>query len=216
MENNYSEKELLHKLIEEICIKRDYRPTYSETLSRALRKRFKRAYDAVKKGLVKKYVFTPSGKIVWIVTGKEQDYQIIPLADFCTCDDFYFRVINHEVALCYHVIAQKIAEFLVEYKEIEKPDEFYERQMMKWRKVKMKKRRLPIVEIKNIRETVETILSKNEDLAIHQLLKNLKNVGFDVLTTHHLASILSTDRTKRFVCKDRKWRLANKLVLIFI
>jgi len=95
--------------------------------------RVKNAIHALQKGRVKKYVFKPSGRVVWIVVGKEKDYQIIPGANFCTCDDFYFRVMNREVHLCYHIIAQKLAEATGTYEEFEETDDLYETLMREWR-----------------------------------------------------------------------------------
>jgi len=57
--------------------------------------RFVKAFEALKEGRVKKYVFKPSGRTVWIVVGKERDYLIMPKAEFCSCDDFYFRVLDN-------------------------------------------------------------------------------------------------------------------------
>lgn len=96
--------------------------------------RFTRAFEALKENRVKKYVFKPSGKIVWIVVGRERDYLIISEAEFCTCDDFYFRVLDREVHLCYHLIAQKLAKNLEWYEAIEEHDELYESLMNEWKK----------------------------------------------------------------------------------
>jgi predicted nucleic acid-binding Zn finger protein len=96
--------------------------------------RFTKAFEALKENRVKKYVFRPSGKIVWIVVGKERDYLIMPRAEFCTCDDFYFRVLDREVHLCYHLIAQKIANSLSWYESIEERDELYSSLMNEWKK----------------------------------------------------------------------------------
>ena len=95
--------------------------------------RFTRAFEALKENRVKKYVFRPSGKIIWIVVGKERDYLIIPQAEFCPCDDFYFRVMDRQVHLCYHLIAQKIANSLGWYETIEERDELYESLMTEWK-----------------------------------------------------------------------------------
>ena len=65
--------------------------------------RFTKAFDALKEGRVKKYTFKPSGRVVWIVVGRERDYLIMPEAEFCTCDDFYFRVLDKKVHMCYHL-----------------------------------------------------------------------------------------------------------------
>ena len=96
--------------------------------------RFTRAFEALKENRVKKYVFKPSGRIVWIVVGKERDYLIMPEAEFCTCDDFYFRVLDKEVHLCYHLIAQKLAKILNWYENIEEHDELYDSLMDEWKK----------------------------------------------------------------------------------
>ncbi len=96
--------------------------------------RFTKAFEALKENRVKRYVFKPSERNVWIVVGKERDYLIMPQAEFCTCDDFYFRVLDREVHLCYHLIAQKIANVLEWYDAIEEADELYDSLMKEWKK----------------------------------------------------------------------------------
>jgi len=95
--------------------------------------RFIKAFEALKENRVKKYVFKPSGTIVWIVVGKERDYLLMPEAEFCSCDDFYFRVLDREVHLCYHLIAQKIANILKWYDALEERDELYDSLMKEWK-----------------------------------------------------------------------------------
>ena len=95
--------------------------------------RFIKAFEALKENRVKKYVFKPSGRIVWIVVGKERDYLLMPEAEFCSCDDFYFRVLDREVHLCYHLIAQKIANILKWYDAIEERDKLYDSLMKEWK-----------------------------------------------------------------------------------
>jgi predicted nucleic acid-binding Zn finger protein len=97
--------------------------------------RFTKAWEALNEGRVKKYLFKPSHKVIWIVVGKERDYLIMPEAGFCTCDDYYFRVMDKQIHLCYHLIAQKIAEALNWYEFIEDYDDLYETLMEEWRKV---------------------------------------------------------------------------------
>jgi predicted nucleic acid-binding Zn finger protein len=96
--------------------------------------RFTRAFETLKENRVKRYVFRPSGRTVWIVVGKERDYLIMPEAEFCTCDDFYFRVVDRKVHLCYHLIAQKLAKALDWYEGIEDYDELYDSLMEEWKK----------------------------------------------------------------------------------
>jgi len=96
--------------------------------------RFTKAFEALNEGRVKKYVFKPSGKVVWIVVGKERDYLLMPEAEFCTCDDFYFRVLDKKVHLCYHLIAQKLAKNLDWFELIKEHDELHDSLMNEWKK----------------------------------------------------------------------------------
>jgi predicted nucleic acid-binding Zn finger protein len=96
--------------------------------------RFTKALDALKENRVKKYVFKPSGRIVWIVVGRERDYLLMPEAEFCTCDDFYFRVLDRKVHLCYHLMAQKIARNLSWFETIDESDDLYASLMAEWKK----------------------------------------------------------------------------------
>ena len=87
--------------------------------------RFTRAFEVLNENRVKKYVFKPSGKTVWIVIGRERDYLIMPEAEFCSCDDFYFRVLDKKIHMCYHLLTQKIAQNLNWFEIIEESDESY-------------------------------------------------------------------------------------------
>ena len=95
--------------------------------------RFEKALRLLEEKRVKQYTFEPSGRVVWVVVGKEKEYQILPRAGYCSCDDFYFRVINGETGLCYHLIAQSLAEALGVYEEIREGDEFYDSLLAEWR-----------------------------------------------------------------------------------
>jgi predicted nucleic acid-binding Zn finger protein len=96
--------------------------------------RFTKALEALKENRVKKYAFKPSNRTVWIVIGRERDYLIMPEAEFCTCDDFYFRVLDKKIHLCYHLIAQKIARNLGWFETIEENDELHNSLMDEWKK----------------------------------------------------------------------------------
>ena len=104
-------------------------------LFEAFGSRFTKAWETIKEERVKKYVFRPSGRIVWIVVGWEREYLVMSAADFCSCDDFYFRVMDKEVHLCYHLIAQKMAEALEWFDKIEEDDSLYASLMKEWNKV---------------------------------------------------------------------------------
>lgn len=96
--------------------------------------RFTRAFETLQENRVKRYVFKPSRRNVWIVVGKERDYLIMPEAEFCMCDDFYFRVVDRKIHLCYHLIAQKLAKALDWYEGIEEHDELFDSLMNEWKK----------------------------------------------------------------------------------
>jgi len=97
--------------------------------------RFLNAWETLKEGRVKKYLFKPSGRVVWVVVGKKRDYLLFPAAEFCSCDDFYFRIMDKEAHLCYHLIAQKIAENLKWHDVIEEHDELHDTLMKEWSEV---------------------------------------------------------------------------------
>ncbi|MCS7145599.1 MAG: hypothetical protein RMJ28_03750 [Nitrososphaerota archaeon] len=83
-------------------------------------------------GRVKRYVFKPSERVRWIVVGRERDYLILPEAPYCSCDDFYFRVIHGQKPRCYHLEALEIALRERLYEEIEEEDSWYDRLMREW------------------------------------------------------------------------------------
>lgn len=128
------EIKILNKVCEEAKAESGLNNNQLTQLSEALGSRFTKAWDTVKGKRVKKYVFSPSGRIVWIVVGREREYQIMPAAGFCSCDDFYFRVMDRETNICYHLVAQKIAEAIEMYDCIEEEDRLYYCLMNEWKK----------------------------------------------------------------------------------
>ncbi|MEM2987905.1 MAG: hypothetical protein QXK26_02545 [Candidatus Bathyarchaeia archaeon] len=129
-----SENDILNAVCKEVKTEGKLTGKNLNRLYEVFGQRFTKAFEALKENRVKKYTFRPSGKVVWVVVGKERDYLIMPDAEFCTCDDFYFRVLDRKVHLCYHLIAQKIAKILGLYETIESHDELYESLMMEWKK----------------------------------------------------------------------------------
>ena len=95
--------------------------------------RFENAEDLVKKGAVSKFVFKPSGRVIWTVKGRGGEYQVIPNSNFCNCDDYYFRVMDRQKQLCYHIIAQKLAESLQKFGVQNLSDSQYGSVTRKWR-----------------------------------------------------------------------------------
>lgn len=93
--------------------------------------RVQKALEALNDSRVKKYVFQPSGRIVWIVVGKERDYLVMPSTGYCSCDDFYYQFDHGHV--CYHVIAQKLAEATDHFDLFEDDDQFFDILIKEWK-----------------------------------------------------------------------------------
>ncbi len=129
-----SELEFLKRVCEKAAVNKRIEKVDLNKLSIAFGQRFTKACELANSKRVKKYIFKPSKRVVWIAVGRERDYLIMPAADFCTCDDFYFRVMDKQAHLCYHLIAQKLAQTLESYESYEEEDALYEVLMKEWKK----------------------------------------------------------------------------------
>lgn len=178
-----------------------------DRLQRIFGDRFTKALHALDEGRVRKHVFAPSGRIVWTVVGEEREYQILPLATFCACNDFYFRVISLDAFLCYHLLAQKLADALDRYVVIEGDDGDYTPLLGALRTPAVEKRQLLPEEAETVRRLVASLLGDGESASARQLLASTQGFGFEVLTPHHLAAILATDKQQRFACQKGLWTL---------
>jgi predicted nucleic acid-binding Zn finger protein len=103
-----------------------------QALSKVFEKRLPPALALVDTRNVSSYRFRPSGRTVWIVKGRRGDYQVMPESMFCTCDDYYFRVMDNKKQLCYHLVAQQLAEALGRYETSEMSDSSYNEATAKW------------------------------------------------------------------------------------
>ena len=124
----------LDAICKEARLKGKLSKKHIELLTKIFGSRFLNAWKAVNERRVKKYIFKPSGRVIWIVVGRRRDYLIMPAANFCSCDDFYYNVMNRKARLCYHLIAQKLAESLGIFDIFEEDDSFYDVLMREWRK----------------------------------------------------------------------------------
>ena len=97
--------------------------------------RFSRAWETLKEDRVKKYVFRPSGRVVWVVVGRDREYLIYHVVGYCSCDDFYFSVIDGKVPLCHHQIARKLDEVLGRLEVVAQQDEFHSSHLKEWTSV---------------------------------------------------------------------------------
>lgn len=87
--------------------KEELKRQFSE-LSRHGRK-FDRAIDTVLAGGVKENRFVPSGRKILTVIGRLGDEFIDPEKPYCSCSNFFFRVMNGREELCYHLLSYEIA-----------------------------------------------------------------------------------------------------------
>lgn len=123
------------RTLENVC--RDVRAVghvsedHTAQLSATFGQRLTKALEALNERRVKKYVFQPSGRIVWIVVGKQRDYLVMPAADYCSCSDFYF--LFHRGHVCYHIIAQKLAEATGQFDLFEDDDGFFNILIKEWK-----------------------------------------------------------------------------------
>jgi predicted nucleic acid-binding Zn finger protein len=97
-------------------------------------KRFVRALRVVEERRVLKYQFHPSDTIVWTVKGRTRQYMVIPRV-YCTCRSFYQDVvISREINMCYHLLAQQIAEIRQSFDTIQSTDSERRKMFIEWRR----------------------------------------------------------------------------------
>ena len=84
-----------------------------------------RAIDTVLAGGVKECTFLPSGRRLVTVVGKLGDEFLDPEKPYCSCSNFYFRVLGGREETCYHLISYEIAAKAGRVDVIEFNDEEY-------------------------------------------------------------------------------------------
>lgn len=129
------ERRVLEQICDELRTKSTLTRAQWDRLRSRLGDRFDKAWRLVEQRRVKKYIFEPSGRVVWVIVGRESEYQVLPESGYCDCSDFYFRVVDGEAGLCYHLMAQRLAEALEEYEEIREEDEFHAPLHEEWRRL---------------------------------------------------------------------------------
>jgi len=101
--------------------------------------RGERAWELLRENRVKRYTFQPSGRVVWIVVGREGDHLVYPDAGYCGCDDFYFSVMEGRALVCQHLIAQRLADRLGWFDGVKERDDLFDILMGEWRPPKQKR-----------------------------------------------------------------------------
>jgi predicted nucleic acid-binding Zn finger protein len=84
-----------------------------------------RAIDTVLAGGVKESRFLPSGRKVTTVVGRLGDEFIDPEKPYCSCSNFFFRVLGGREEICYHLLSHKIASKTGKIDVVEFSDEEY-------------------------------------------------------------------------------------------
>ena len=127
------ELEVIEQACRDIASSGKLTDTQKNRLAERFADRVKNALELVDKHKVHRYRFRPSGRTIWTVEGRKRIYQVIPETTFCNCDDYYFRVMDGQKALCYHIIAQKIAFALGRFQTSDLKDAQYARITKQWR-----------------------------------------------------------------------------------
>ena len=127
------ERLVLERVLDEVRTEKQLSRSNWERLRGTFAYRFDRAWRLVHENRVKRYMFKPSGRVVWVVVGQGGEYQIYPNAGYCGCDDFYFRVVDGEAGLCYHLLGQRLSEALGSFDPVEEEDEAYRLLTGEWR-----------------------------------------------------------------------------------
>jgi predicted nucleic acid-binding Zn finger protein len=78
----------------------------------------------ISSGSVKQMLFLPSGKKLWVVIGRDNEYWTDPELGFCSCKDFYFTTLSGGQD-CYHLKSVRKTIQQTGFKAIEFDDSDY-------------------------------------------------------------------------------------------
>ncbi len=127
------ESKIMEDAFKELAERHELSTRMREVLMKTFGERFTNGWNLASARKVRRYEFRPSARIVWAVQGRKDEYQVIPEIPFCYCDDYYFRVMDKKRGLCYHIIAQRVAEAMNQYEKISKNDSQYSGITARWR-----------------------------------------------------------------------------------
>jgi len=133
MSSTLHEHLALEQILRDLRIEREISRQNWQRLRQDFGDRFDNAWRLVTENRVKKYIFNPSGRVLWIAIGQNAEYLIYSHAGYCSCNDFYFRVLDNEKAYCYHLLAQKLAEALNHFDVVREDDEAYSALLDVWK-----------------------------------------------------------------------------------
>ena len=72
-------------------------------------KKFEKALETVASGGVKGHRFVPSGRVIYTVVGHLGDEFVDPDRHYCSCSNYYFRVLTGREDTCYHLLSYEMA-----------------------------------------------------------------------------------------------------------
>jgi len=127
------ENKLMEEAYAELKSQREISAELKEALKKIFGERFTNGWKLANSKNVRRYEFKPSGRVVWVVQGRKSEYQVMSDIPFCYCDDYYFRVMDKKRGLCYHIIAQRVAEALNKFQKISRNDSQYSSITNRWR-----------------------------------------------------------------------------------
>ena len=134
MENTYRyENNLMEEAYAQLKSRHVLSSELKDRLLKTFGERLTNGLELANSQRVRRYEFKPSGRSVWVVEGRTKEYQVIPDLPFCYCDDYYFRVMDRKRGLCYHIIAQRVAEALNQFRTIHENDSRYSSITDRWR-----------------------------------------------------------------------------------
>lgn len=87
--------------------------------------KFTKAIETVLGSGVKESVFRPSGRKIITVVGRLGDEFIDPEKPYCSCSNFYFKVLGGREDACYHLLSYWIAAKTGRVDVVEFDDEEY-------------------------------------------------------------------------------------------
>ncbi|MEM3517938.1 MAG: SWIM zinc finger family protein [Nitrososphaerales archaeon] len=88
-------------------------------------KKLEKAIKLLENKCIKLHKFSPSGREIWTVVGKEGDQLVDGSQPYCSCKYFYYKVLSGKDDICYHLLGLIIAKQISAYDIIEFQDHEY-------------------------------------------------------------------------------------------
>lgn len=88
-------------------------------------KKLEKAIKLLKDKSVKLHKFSPSGREIWTVVGREGDQLVDDSQPYCSCKYFYYKVLSEKDDICYHLLGLIIAKQINAYDIIKFQDHEY-------------------------------------------------------------------------------------------